>query len=570
VTGPSLGDLAASFRGECRALRSRDLVPACGEQWASALPGRLGAIADRLGAGQVTVTFGGHFSSGKSTVINALLGRPLLPTSDYPETGVPCTITAGPADRAVALHAGRTEVLTVSAEAIARVVSLIDSRGSYRADVGTVTRVEVTLGGSVLPSGLVLIDSPGINDTAAMTERAAATAARADILVWVVNSQQALSETEQWFLAEHVTGDPADCVVLVVNAFLTADTADRWNWFLRERAPAIRARIEGALRRGGDDAAGPPEILFMSARAGAASPAGFGTAGVRELVTGLSLQGNRLRAARLSRAVAELSVVISELQERIRQEQKRQQRARAELDKQQEADQRRRQECGRVVTRDIAAAFARYRAAAEDAVTATVSDIGGSLQRDGGHGRDMTSRLNAVAGQIAAAVIADLTRDARQHALPAPSAETGRKVRSALAPAAISITVPNNPAVSTRKGGRGAVIGGILGSIVAPGVGTMIGAAVGGALGSAAGNDGAASAIAADRAGAQANARSAGDAAVSALAGKQESVRRLVLADPCFNAPMRAAAADDTTLKALRNVHTRLSRTRDTWRRQST
>jgi hypothetical protein len=99
------------------------------------------------------------------------------------------------------------------------------------------------------------------------------------------------------------------------------------------------------------------------------------------------------------------------------------------------------------------------------------------------------------------------------------------------------ITVPNNPAVSTRKGGRGAVIGGIIGSLVAPGVGTMIVAAVGGALGTTAGNDGTATAIAADRAGAQANARFAGDGAVSALAGKQDAVRRLVLADPCFSAP---------------------------------
>jgi predicted GTPase len=562
----------ASFRGECRALTPSvisDIAPACGKQWASALPGRLAVIADRLGASQATVTFGGHFSSGKSTVINALLGRPLLPTSDYPETGVPCMITAGPEDSAVARRGGRTENLAVSAEAIARVVSLIDARGGYRAEIGTVTQVEVTLGGGALPGGLVLVDSPGINDTDAMTERAAATASRADILVWVVNSRQVMSETEQWFLAEHVTGDPADCLVLVVNAFLTADTADQWDWFLRERAPVIRTRIEEALRRSGDGTAGSPPIMFMSARAGVGAPADFGTAAVRELVTGLSGRGQRLRVARLSRAVAELGVLLSDLQERTRQEQKRLQRAQAELKQRQQEDQRRRQECGRVVTRDIAAAFARYQASAQDAVTATVTDISGSLQRDGGHGRDLTRRLAAVASQIADQVIADLTRDARQHGLPAPSAETGRKVRAALAPAAVSIAVPNTPAVSTGKGGTGAVIGGILGSLFAPGVGTMIGAAIGGALGSAAGDDGVAAAIAADRAGAQASARSAGAAAVAALAGRQDAVGRLVLADACFTAPP-AAAADHHGLQALRDVYTRLSRVRDSWRRMAT
>ena len=42
------------------------------------------ATAAAIAGNPVRVVFGGHFSSGKSTVINALLGRSLLPTSDYP------------------------------------------------------------------------------------------------------------------------------------------------------------------------------------------------------------------------------------------------------------------------------------------------------------------------------------------------------------------------------------------------------------------------------------------------------------------------------------------------------
>jgi len=567
---PSLDELASAFDAKCCAVSAgiiNGLIPDYGTGWTNALLVRLRSVHNRLAAPTVTVMFGGHFSSGKSTLINALIGRSLLPTSDYPETGVPCTITAGAVDRAVLVRGNGTEELSVRSEAIARVVSLIDSAGSYREEVGAASRVDITLAGDALPVGITLIDSPGINDTAAMTERAAVAASSADIVIWIINSRQALSETEQAFLDEQVAG-AAEAVVLVVNAFLSADTVPRWGWFLEELAPRVRARIEDALRRDGDQAC--PAIMFMSARAALGAPCEFGAAAVRGLVTGLRRDSVGVTAARLSRAAAELRVLISELDVRARKEQERNELAKAELERREQDELRHRSEFGKAVTHEVAAVFARHEEWAQRFATETVDQIGsGTLQRDGGHGRALRRRLSEASEQMAAQVLATVSRRAREYGLPQPSAETARRVSSLLAPTDIEITVPNNPVVKTSKtskGGLGAVIGGVIGSLVVPGAGTLIGATIGGALGAAAGDDGIAASIAKDREGAQANARVAGAAALSALAGKQEAVRRLILQDPCFAQPARPVVST-VNLDAIMTLRRLFQEQRDSWMR---
>ena len=66
-----------------------------GTQVSDHLRARLRDIGEALGRPHVTLVFGGHFSSGKSTMINTLTGRVLLPASDFPETGVACVIRRG-------------------------------------------------------------------------------------------------------------------------------------------------------------------------------------------------------------------------------------------------------------------------------------------------------------------------------------------------------------------------------------------------------------------------------------------------------------------------------------------
>jgi len=112
------------------------------------------ATAAAIAGNPVRVVFGGHFSSGKSTVINALLGRSLLPTSDYPETGVPCVITSGKANRVEVMSAGRPVELPFTRDAIAHEVSLVDDDGEYRERIRDIDQVNVELVENAPPDGV--------------------------------------------------------------------------------------------------------------------------------------------------------------------------------------------------------------------------------------------------------------------------------------------------------------------------------------------------------------------------------------------------------------------------------
>ena len=97
---------------------------------------------------EAVVVFGGHYSSGKSTLINALLGRYLLPSSGFPETGVPCWLRAGEMDAAVVVTSEGSSPIAVDEGAIAREVSLMGDDMSYREHIADVVRVDVELGGA--------------------------------------------------------------------------------------------------------------------------------------------------------------------------------------------------------------------------------------------------------------------------------------------------------------------------------------------------------------------------------------------------------------------------------------
>lgn len=283
---------------------------------------QLDAILARFEATPGVVAFGGHFSSGKSTVINALLGRDLLPTSDYPETGAICVLQAGPLDHAelsfrtppgsararnrAGAQAETPRALPCTREAIERAVSLIDQHGATTVATGAVDRLHLTLAGAPIPEGMRWIDSPGINDTAAMSERASVAARDADILIWVLNSRQLLAETEVAFLEQHIARFGAASVVFLVNAFLgdrerEENTAD-WRAFTADALPRHRDKLRSRAPSMGYQPGARPELVVVSARAlCSGKTSGFGGPQLRRLLSELDTPTcPRIRKARRS------------------------------------------------------------------------------------------------------------------------------------------------------------------------------------------------------------------------------------------------------------------------------
>ncbi|WP_344123573.1 dynamin family protein [Streptomyces blastmyceticus] len=353
-------------------------------------------------AGPVTtVVFGGHFGAGKSSLLNLLTCRQLLPVGDFPQTGVACVIRGGPADRVTTPRPdGLRDILPCTPAAIAGAVSLIAAGGSYRGEVlDGPGRVDIELADSAVPPGVRWIDSPGIGDTGATARRAAAAARQADLLVWVADSRQPLSMTEEDFLREHLRRRGPASLAVLVNVFLTEDTPGLWDRFLGTRAEWHRRRLAAAL-----DGARPAGLAFVSVRAATADPTGFGGPEARALPARLTgPRDDGAAAARRARAASLLRPHAEETAFRIREQHSvlAQERARTALA---EAELAARSELFRAhAERAVDHTLRQWTARAQecgDRVAALLA-AGRPVLRDGAYGSLLTDLLGRAATSLA-------------------------------------------------------------------------------------------------------------------------------------------------------------------------
>lgn len=156
---------------------------------------RASRVAERLGTGAFHVAVLGEFKRGKSTLVNALLGRAVLPTGVVPLTAV-----------ATEVHYGPPGLLVVHDDGEQRSVGL-DQLGDYVTEPANpgnrrrVARAEVSLDAELLQPGIVLVDTPG---TASVyvhnTEAAREAFADADGAIVVLSVDSPVTEDEKGLL----------------------------------------------------------------------------------------------------------------------------------------------------------------------------------------------------------------------------------------------------------------------------------------------------------------------------------------------------------------------------------
>lgn len=177
--------------------------------------------ARRLSDSRIRAVVLGEIKQGKSTLINALLGRDILPTGVTPTTGATVIVREGDSpgphlrredDSRITLETDRFNrlakgPLTKDAKIAA------DDEGTLEYDVDT----------GVLPSALELVDTPGINDIAKF--RASVSRGElphADILILALDATQLLNRTEMAFMRDAVAAvgglaDSGASLLLAVN-----------------------------------------------------------------------------------------------------------------------------------------------------------------------------------------------------------------------------------------------------------------------------------------------------------------------------------------------------------------
>ncbi|HSZ47074.1 MAG TPA: dynamin family protein [Streptosporangiaceae bacterium] len=179
-----------------------DRVHALCGQAADRLPAQAAASVRQAAAGlagPLRLAFVGRVSSGKSTLVNAYLGRRLAPTDEGECTKVVTVIRFGPADRARVLMRDGS-ALPLALEPAGTLPSRLG------AELDEVQLIEVELSLEVLRD-TIIIDTPGLNsfhaENSERTHQALgidaasqSAAATADAIVFVLNAQARDDERE--------------------------------------------------------------------------------------------------------------------------------------------------------------------------------------------------------------------------------------------------------------------------------------------------------------------------------------------------------------------------------------
>ncbi|TPW00476.1 MAG: Bacterial dynamin-like protein [Beijerinckiaceae bacterium] len=163
---------------------------------------RLDRLRTRLDQGLLRIAVLGQFKRGKSTLLNALLGAPVLPTGVTPVTAIPTFIKAGSSASArITFQDGNEPLITMVEGEIPSVLERYISEVKNPHNRLNVESVEIEVRSEFLDHGIVLIDTPGVGSIFAHNTRAAeAVLVECDAAVFVVSADPPITEVEVTYL----------------------------------------------------------------------------------------------------------------------------------------------------------------------------------------------------------------------------------------------------------------------------------------------------------------------------------------------------------------------------------
>lgn len=216
----------------------RGLAALAAEAGAREIAADAEALAERVADGRFYVACLGQFKRGKSTLLNALVGEPILPMGVVPVTSVVTILRHGPKRGACVQFAdGRAEPIDLSE--IGAYVTEGENPGNRKG----IASVEVFLASPLLAGGMCLVDTPGLGSVfAANTEATRTFVPHIDAALVVLGADPPISGDELGLVIE--AAQHLDHFLFVLNK------ADRLSDAERAEAGRFAERIlQERLRR---------------------------------------------------------------------------------------------------------------------------------------------------------------------------------------------------------------------------------------------------------------------------------------------------------------------------------
>ncbi|MEN2766322.1 dynamin family protein [Ornithinibacillus xuwenensis] len=144
-------------------------------------------------ADEFIISFAGHFSAGKSSMINALLGSELLPKSPIPTSANIVKLTSGEGVARIFFHQEQPMEYDEPYD--------LDMIKEYCKDKDTIKQIQISSSQDIIPKNSAIVDTPGI-DAADDTDRLITESSLhlVDVLFYVMDYNHVQSEVNLLFL----------------------------------------------------------------------------------------------------------------------------------------------------------------------------------------------------------------------------------------------------------------------------------------------------------------------------------------------------------------------------------
>jgi len=194
------------------------------------------ALRDRIDSARLRVLVAGEAKRGKSTLVNALLGREVLPVGVVPLTAVPTTVTMTSAAECM-------EVEFTDGRRVRFPLAALPDFGTERGNPGNcrnVASISVRLKAPVLARGLEIVDMPGTGSVHEHNTAAADAALPSmDAAIFVLTADPPVSASERELL-RRVSG-------LSVALFIVLNKADYLDGIALAEAHEFTTRVVGEV-----------------------------------------------------------------------------------------------------------------------------------------------------------------------------------------------------------------------------------------------------------------------------------------------------------------------------------
>jgi small GTP-binding protein len=210
-----VGDGLARFGEVRRGLE--DLLSEVTEFADTPIAVRAHQLRQRLANDRLRIVVVGEFSRGKSTLINALIGQPVLPSRVNPTTATITAVTGGsPAEAMAEYRDGSIQRYELPEERVNHFLDSLVSTANQKANRIGVFRIHIP--GRLEELQAEIIDTPGVNDLdLAREELTYNFIPQADAAVLLLDAQQPLSESERIFVREKVLQADVKRILFVIN-----------------------------------------------------------------------------------------------------------------------------------------------------------------------------------------------------------------------------------------------------------------------------------------------------------------------------------------------------------------